>query len=93
LDADFLIPPYRDGLTTQRIGFDKFKEIWLNPIFSAFLNLAIHEAVYRELVGTAPQTYINTKLDSNPPGILIHRDSSLNEVEVIFKSLFLFAFY
>ena len=81
LDANFLIPPDRSQIANRRIGFIQFKEIWLDPIFTAFPNLAIHETVYDELVGRAPQNYIDSKLKNNPPKIIIHKDSSLTEVE------------
>ncbi|MCF7945649.1 MAG: hypothetical protein K9L24_02220, partial [Spirochaetia bacterium] len=67
------------------IEFDKFREIWLEPIFRAFPNLAIHEAVYEELVDVYPKTFVDEKYKSDPPGIIIHRDSSLTKVEKILK--------
>lgn len=45
LDANFLIPPDRSRISKNEIEFNKFKKIWLDPIFCAFQNLAIHEAV------------------------------------------------
>ncbi len=85
LDANFLIPPYRSRFTKKIIEFYKFREIWLDPIFGAFPNLAIHEAVYDELVGVSSQAYIDTKRNTNPTKIIIHKDSSLTEVEKILK--------
>lgn len=85
VDANFMIPPFRNQFTVQKISFTQFKEIWLDPIFIAFSNLAIHESVYEELIGTALQSYVNTKRDSVPPGIMIHSDSSLNEMERILR--------
>ena len=85
LDANFLIAPDRSRITKKGIGFEKFKQIWLDPIFSAFPNLAIHESVYDELVGISPQHYVDAKKNSNPPEIIIHEDSSLSEVERILR--------
>ena len=85
LDANFLIAPDRRPITTNGIGFEPFKSIWLDPIFSAFPNLAIHESVYGELVGISPRNYVDSKRDSVPPGIIIHKDSSLTEVERILR--------
>lgn len=85
LDANFLIPPSRSGYNRKGIGFKQFKEIWLDPIFIAFPHLAIHEAVYDELVGTAPQSFINNNRDCDPPKIIIHSDSTLTEVEKILR--------
>lgn len=87
LDANFLIAPDRSPITKRGIGFEQFREIWLDPIFSAFPNLAIHESVYDELVGISPQNYVDSKQDSVPPEIIIHKDSSLTEIERILSSL------
>jgi hypothetical protein len=85
LDANFLIPPSRSQFTKRGIEFNKFREIWLDPIFEAFPNLAIHEAVYGELVDVSPQNYVDEKHGNEPPSIIIHRDSSLTEVEKILR--------
>ncbi len=85
LDANFLIAPDRRPVTKNGIGFEPFRSIWLDPIFSVFPNLAIHESVYGELVGISPRNYVDSKRDSVPPGIVIHKDSSLTEVEKILR--------
>lgn len=85
LDANFLIPPYRKRFTKRGIKFEQFREIWLDPIFRAFPNLAIHESVYEELVDISPQAFVDEKYGINPPGIIIHRDSSLTEVESMLR--------
>ncbi len=81
LDTNFLIPPDRSQFTKRRIGFSKFKQIWLDPVFDSFPNLAIHETVYDELVGISSQKYVDAKRESKPPKIIIHKDSSLTNVE------------
>lgn len=81
LDANFLIAPDRRPLTKNGVGFERFREIWLDPIFSAFPNLAIHEAVYEELVGISSKNYVDSKIDSLPPKIIIHKDASLTKIE------------
>lgn len=85
LDANFLIPPDRSRITKRSIGFEQFKKIWLDPIFSAFPNLAIHESVYDELVGISAQKYVDAKRNSKPPEIIVHKDSSLTEIERILR--------
>jgi hypothetical protein len=85
LDANLIIPPYRIQFSKQVIEFDTFRKIWLDPIFEAFPNLAIHEAVYKELVGISSQTYIDSKMASTPPEITIHKDSSLTGVELVLR--------
>src|SRR6056297_3164788 len=77
LDANCLIPPDRSSLTRRTFRFQRYQEFWLDPIFSAFPNLAIHEAVYEELVSISLQRYVEEKINSNPPEIIIHQDSSL----------------
>lgn len=85
LDANFLIAPDRRPIAKRGISFEQFREIWLDPIFSIFPNLAIHESVYDELIGISPQHYVDTKRDITPPEIIIHKDSLLTEVEKILR--------
>jgi hypothetical protein len=81
LDANFLIPPDRRAITPHFFDFDRFKTVWLEPIFKAFPNLAIHEAVYEELISSSIQAYIQEKLNSIPCRVIIHSDLSLNNEE------------
>lgn len=77
LDANFLIPPDRSRYIKKDFDFHVFKRIWLEPIFEAFPNLAIHEAVYDELVLPSVRTYIDTNINNLPPRLAVHKDSSL----------------
>ncbi|NLJ59978.1 MAG: hypothetical protein GX338_03415 [Firmicutes bacterium] len=63
-------------------GFDfsLFQKVWLDPIFAAFPNLAIHEAVYEELVMPSVQSYVQSMLDDSSPRLVIHRDSCGGEL-------------
>jgi rRNA-processing protein FCF1 len=88
LDANFLIAPDRRPITKRGIGFEQFNEIWLDPIFSVFPNLAIHESVYDELVGISPQNNVRAR----------HRFTQVVSDEAIFLCRqcaleFAFAFY
>lgn len=47
--------------------------------------MKIHEAVYDEPIGISSQNYVDSKRDSIPPEIIIHKDSSLTEVERILR--------
>lgn len=85
LDANFLIPPDRSRFRVQAFPFDKFCQIWLDPIFETFPNLAIHEAVYEEIVINTVKTYIDKNINKNPPGLFVHRDSSLSEKEKLIR--------
>lgn len=80
LDANFLIPPYRKH-ANRGFSFSQFKEVWLDPIFSAFPNLAIHEAVYEELLQSSVQNYVKDLLGEKPAKIILHKDSDLTSVE------------
>ena len=66
LDANFFIPPDRSRMGTKPIPFLKFCEIWLDPIFDAFPNLAIHESVYHELVADAVKKYADERQSESP---------------------------
>lgn len=85
LDANFLIPPDRSRITQNSFDFPLFKKVWLDPIFTAFPKIAIHEAVYDELVSTTLREYVETLKTDNPPKIIIHTDSSLTTVERILR--------
>ena len=88
LDANFLIPPDRTMHAQRSFDFETFLRIWLDPIFDAFPNLAIHEAVYNELVSPSVKTYIDTTINAVPPRLSIHKDSSLTPVERVLRDLF-----
>lgn len=81
LDANLLIPPYRQIREVKDIPFPLFHSIWLCPIFETFPKLAIHEAVLDELISSGIKTFIRNKVEANPPKIIIHKDSELSSTE------------
>ncbi len=85
LDANFLIPPDRSRYATRGFNFPIFKKIWLEPIFAAFPNIAIHEAVRQELVVSSIQNYIQDLLGKNPPGVILFEDSTLTSAEKVLR--------
>ena len=85
LDANILIPPYR-RVAKISFNFKKYKNIWLDPLFNTFSNLAIHEAVYDELVSPYLKKYITRKINEKPSQLKLHKDSSLNENEKILRN-------
>ena len=85
LDANFLIPPDRSKYAKRVFDFQIFKQIWLDPIFKAFPNLAIHEAVYGELITPTVKSYIETNINATPPNLLVHKDSSLTTEERVLR--------
>ena len=82
LDANFFIPPDRSVMGTKPIPFLKFCEIWLDPIFDVFPNLAIHESVYRELVTDMVRDYVDSRQKEKPPRLRVYTDAELSEVEM-----------
>ena len=85
LDANFLIPPDRSRICKRNFSYSLFKDVWLDPIFEIFPNLAIHEAVYDELVVPKIRNYVDLMLSWNPPRLIIHRDSALSITEKILR--------
>jgi len=85
LDANFLIPPDRQMDTIKGIPFSQFLDLWLNPIFRTFPNLAIHEAVYDELISQDIRAFIQDKVNEMPPRISIHKDSELTGTEQMLR--------
>lgn len=81
LDANFFIPPDRSGLKVKTISFSKFCEIWLDPIFEEFSHLAVHEAVYNELVASAVKAYADAKQSENPSKLRVYSDKELTTIE------------
>ena len=85
LDANFIIPPDRRKHAKYSFDFPKFKEVWLEPIFEAFPNLAIHEAVYDELVLPAVQEYIDGLINRTPQRLVVHQDETLTNQEKVLR--------
>ena len=82
LDANFIIPPDRTNIGAPRgYSFSSFKKIWLDPIFLSFSALAIHEAVYDEIISSSERSFIDQCISVLPPRLIIHRDSSLTHIE------------
>lgn len=81
LDANFLIPPQRSRITSLGFDFETFRKLWLDPVFSAFPKLAIHEAVLDELIESSTRQYADEMLNSCPPRLQVHRDSTLTKAE------------
>lgn len=85
LDANFLIPPDRTPISRHRFTFEQFREIWLEPIFNAFENLAIHEAVLDELVEGTVHDFADEKINGQPPILVLFKDSELSPVEAAIR--------
>lgn len=81
LDANFLIPPDRTKVGAKPIAFQKYREIWLDPVFDSFPNLAMHESVYSELVVDNVKIYTDAKRQELPPKLMMYSDTDLNATE------------
>ena len=83
LDANVFIPPDRSyiGTNLKPIEFQWFRENWLEPIFEIFSNLAIHETVYDELIGNLVKSFVDEKIDTEPPRLQIFHDTDLTDLE------------
>lgn len=81
LDANFLIPPDRSKMGARPISFQKYSEIWLDSIFDAFPNLAVHESVYDELVEESAKSYADAKSSESPTKLRVYMDHELSEIE------------
>lgn len=82
LDANFLIPPDRTKVGAKPITFQKYSQIWLDPVFDAFSNLAMHESVYGELVAEPVKNYVDVKCKELPPGLTVYLNTGLTTVEM-----------
>lgn len=82
LDANFLIPPDRSRYGVRSFDFNSFQKVWL---FTVFSNLAIHEAVFDELILPSVHSYIKLMIDEIPPRLDIHKDSTLTTVERVLR--------
>lgn len=86
LDANFIIPPHRKGISERMIPFSIFKTYFLEPLFEILPKLAIHEAVIDELVSPSIKTFIKRKISDAHQNIIVLKDSDLNENEVALRN-------
>lgn len=85
LDANLFIVPDRSKIGARPIAFQKYQEYWLEPLFDAFPNLAVHESVYAELVEGAVKAFADEKKEEVPTKLRVFKDSELTGCE---KNLF-----
>ncbi|SDJ82669.1 hypothetical protein [Paenibacillus naphthalenovorans] len=87
VDANFLIPPDRtkEVRGAQAITFQAFRKFWLEPLFVTFPYLAIHEAVYDELVTSSTRTYVKDRIDNGQ--MILLSDEDLDERESAYRAM------
>ncbi len=85
LDANFFLPPDRrmEGARDQ-FGFRRFQQTWLDPFFATFENLAVHEAVLRELVSSTERKYADDKIAD--ASLILLRDEDLSSEEMAVRN-------
>ena len=87
LDTNILMPQFR-GVIGKGYTFDRYKQVFLDPLFSCFPRLAIHEAVRREFIEESIHNYIEGKINSSPPQLLVHNDITLSPIESAIRSTY-----
>ena len=81
LGANLFIVPDRSKIGARPIAFQKYQEYWLEPLFDAFPNLAVHESVYAELVEGAVKAFADEKKEEVPTKLRVFKDSELTGCE------------
>ncbi|TFJ93430.1 hypothetical protein [Lentibacillus salicampi] len=86
LDANLLIPSDRSKVTPNAsLDFNFYKRIWLDPFFKTFPYLAIHQAVYEEVVTTPNlSNYIKQKIQQQV--LILLKDDDLTCEEHLLRN-------
>jgi len=90
IDANLIIPPDRSSINVKNssrliIPFVKYKTEFLEPLLKVFPNLAIHEAVYNELIENYEiKEYIDAKIENKE--MIILRDDELTSTEEFLRN-------
>ncbi len=63
VDTNFFIAPdrSREAINIPSFDYNRFKEIWVHPLFLAFPKIAIHEAVNKEIVSSTARQIVEEK--------------------------------
>lgn len=88
LDTNILLPPFRNNVIGKGYNFTQYKQVFLDPIFSCFPLLAIHEAVRLEIVEESISNYIAERISSSPQQLLVHDDNALSPIESAIRSTY-----
>jgi hypothetical protein len=86
VDANFFMSPDRSSISSKikAFNFDKFEEIWIGPLLKTFKCIAIHEAVYDELLGET-KILIDKKLEKSGSPLKLLLDDNLSYEEKIIR--------
>lgn len=89
LDANFFIPPDRSRYPQVReYPFERFLQNWLIPLWNEFPGLAVHRAVYDELVDEKVRKYAEEQYNASPQRLKIYEDTILNSKEMALLSYY-----
>ncbi|MFA6844465.1 MAG: hypothetical protein WCR02_01935 [Sphaerochaetaceae bacterium] len=85
LDANIFIPPDRSSSFSQYhpLSFIDYCEIWLTPLFNTFTGVAIHSAVYQEIVKIEQKAFVDQLIKDNKLAVV--NDSMLDSREKTFR--------
>ncbi len=86
LDANILIPPDRSRYGVECYSFELFKKVWLEPLFDALPVIAIHEAVYEEILTDNLKEYFDEMINAKQQKLRLHRDSELTAEEAALRN-------
>lgn len=82
VDANFYLPPDRTKAgAKQKYSFEEYKEIWIDPMLKRFPNMAIHEAVFTELVDSKSSQFARACLTADPQTLHLLSDMTLTPAE------------
>lgn len=86
VDANFFIPPdrSRESSMIRPFGFEKYRDSWIIPLINTFPYIAIHEAVYDEILG-ASRPLVDLYINSSTPRLILLKDLCLNDQERILR--------
>ncbi|MFA7118927.1 MAG: hypothetical protein WC159_09160 [Sphaerochaetaceae bacterium] len=85
LDANLFIPTDRSSCFPQYhpLSFTNYCEIWLTPLFNTFTGVAIHSAVYLEIVKIEQKAFVDQLIKDNKLAVV--NDSMLDSREKTFR--------
>ena len=82
LDANILIPPDRTRVGAKNpIKFSFYRETILDPLFTNWDSISLHEAVYDELVADEVKLYAEEMINREPSRLVVHYNTELVEKE------------
>ena len=92
LDANFFISPDRSEVvkgnkSISPLPFAFFKEVWIDELFKLFKNVAVHDAVYKEItVSSSLKILVDSMINCTPPELQVLYDNLLSPKEMIIRN-------